>query len=69
MYAQTVTSCVLTRSLRTYFIAQESLTLSGSQWRTEGGGFGGFKPPEIQKTLQNRVKRNPIVKTVKSCLM
>ena len=39
------------------------------QWRTEGGGwFGVFKPPpEIPKPLQNRVKLNPIVKTVKNC--
>jgi len=37
------------------------------QWRTEGR-FGGFKPPtEIPKTLQNRAKLNPIVKTVKIC--
>ena len=36
------------------------------QWRTEGGG--GVQtppPPEILKTLQNRAKLNPIVKTVK----
>ena len=32
------------------------------------GGFGGFNPPpEIPKTLQNRAKLNPIVKTVKNC--
>ena len=33
----------------------------------EGGGFGGFKPPEIPKTLQNRAKLKPIEKTVKNC--
>jgi len=38
------------------------------QWCTEGGGFGGFKPPsEIPKALQNRAKLNSIVKTVKNC--
>jgi len=39
------------------------------QWRTEGWGFGGLKPPppEIPKTLQNRAKLSPIVKTVKNC--
>jgi len=42
--------------------------LTRVQWRTVGGGFGGFKPPpEILKALQNRVKLNPIVKTVKNC--
>ena len=32
-----------------------------------GGGLGGVNPPapEIPKTLQNRAKLNPIVKTVK----
>jgi hypothetical protein len=32
------------------------------QWRTEGEGFGVFKPPspEIPKALQNRAKINPI---------
>ena len=35
-----------------------------------GGGFGVFKPPpEIPKALQNRAKLNPIVKTVKNCLI
>ena len=38
-----------------------------AQWRTEGGGLGGQTPPEIPKTLQNRAKLNPIVKTVKNC--
>ena len=41
-----------------------------SEWSTEGGGFGRFKPPpppEIPKALQNRDKHNPIVKTVKNC--
>ena len=33
-----------------------------------GGGDWGFKPPlEIPKSLQNRAKLNPIVKTVKNC--
>jgi len=40
------------------------------QWRTGGeeevGGFNA-PPPEIPKTLQNRAKLNPIVKTVKNC--
>jgi len=36
------------------------------------GGVGGLgcsnpPPPEIPKALQNRVKLNPIVKTVKNC--
>ena len=35
------------------------------QWRTEEG-FNPL-PPEIPKTLQNRAKLNPIVKTVKNC--
>ena len=34
------------------------------QWRTD---WGGSKPPEIPKALQNRAKLNPIVKTVKNC--
>ena len=36
-----------------------------------GRGFGGFNrpPPEIPKALQNRAKLNPIVKTVKNCLI
>jgi len=33
----------------------------------KGGGFGGFKPSEIPKALQNRAKLNPIVKNVKNC--
>ena len=39
-----------------------------NQWRT-GGGVGVFKPSplEILKALQNPVKLNPIVKTVKNC--
>jgi len=40
----------------------------GQQWRTEvgGGEFGGFNPlPKIPKSLQNRAKLNPIVKTSK----
>ena len=38
------------------------------QWRTDGGFEGGSTPPpEITKTLQNRAKLNPIVKTVKNC--
>jgi len=39
------------------------------QWRTERGeGLGcSGTPPEIPKTLQNRAKLNPIVKTVKNC--
>ena len=33
------------------------------------GGVWGFQPPsEIPKALQNRVKLNPIVKTVKKLL-
>jgi len=35
-----------------------------------GGKFGGSNhppPPEIPKSLQNRAKLNPIVKTVKNC--
>jgi len=32
-----------------------------------GGGLCGSNPPEIPKVLQNRVKLNPIVKTVKNC--
>jgi len=39
--------------------------------RNGGGGVGGGgstpPPPEIPKTLQNRAKLNPIVKTVKNC--
>ena len=35
------------------------------QWRTEGG-LGVQPPPKIPKTLQNRAKFNPIVKTVKN---
>jgi len=40
------------------------------QFRT-GGGVWGFKPPppEIPKALQNLAKLNPIVKTVKNCLI
>ena len=40
-----------------------------SQWHTERGWVGGFKPPppEILKALQNHAKINPIVKTVKNC--
>ena len=35
-----------------------------AQWRTEGWGFGGFKPPaKIPKALQNRAKLNPIAET------
>ena len=40
----------------------------GTQWRAEGGGFGGSNPPsprEIPKDLQNRAKLNSIVKDVK----
>ena len=38
------------------------------QWRTEGGVWGVQPhPPEIPKTLQNRVKLNPIVTSVKNC--
>jgi len=42
-----------------------------NQWRTEGGFGGGFKPPplEIPKAQQNRAKFNPIVNTVKNCLI
>jgi len=44
-----------------------SLYLSASsQWRT-GGGCVFNPPPEIPKTLQNRAKLTPIVKTVKNC--
>ena len=44
------------------FVWPEAYTILGAlQWRTEGGGFGVFKPPpEIPKALQNRVKLNPI---------
>jgi len=39
-----------------------------NQWRTEVGGLGcSTPPPEIPKALQNRVKLNPTVKTVKNC--
>jgi len=31
------------------------------------GGWGVQTPAEIPKTLQNRAKLNPIVKTVKNC--
>ena len=36
-----------------------------------GGGLVGSNtpPPEIPKALQNRVKLDPIVKTVKKCWM
>ena len=35
------------------------------QWRTDWGGVGVFNlPTEIPKTVQNRAKLNPIVKTV-----
>jgi len=37
------------------------------QWRTEGGLRCSTPPPEVPKALQNRVKLNPIVKTVKNC--
>ena len=38
------------------------------QWRTEGGFGGSPSPHEIpKKTLQNRAKLNPIVKTDKNC--
>jgi len=30
-------------------------------------GLGSSNPPEIPKALQNRVKLNPVVKTVKDC--
>jgi len=30
-------------------------------------GLGCLTPPEIPKTLQNRAKLNPIVKTAKNC--
>jgi len=30
-----------------------------------GGWFGGFKPPEIPKALQNSAKLNPILKLLK----
>jgi len=30
-------------------------------------GFGVSNHPEIPKTLQNRAKLNPIVKTIKNC--
>jgi len=32
-----------------------------------GGGVQNTPAPEIPKTLQNRAKLNPIVKTVKNC--
>jgi len=35
------------------------------QWYTEGEGGWKPPPPEIPKAVQNRVKLNPIVKTVK----
>ena len=44
-------------------------------WRRVSGvprgvGFGVLKlPPEILKALQNRAKLNPIVKTVRNCLI
>jgi len=31
------------------------------------GALRGSTPPEIPKTLQNRAKHNPIMKTVKNC--
>jgi hypothetical protein len=47
----------------------EMKNIASSQWRTEGRGFGVFKPPppEISNALQNGAKLNPIVKTVKNC--
>ena len=39
-------------------------TVLNRQWRTEGG-WGVQQPPEIPKTLQNRAKLNPTMKTVK----
>ena len=33
------------------------------------GGSSNLPPPEIPKALQNRAKINPIVKTVKNCLI
>jgi len=35
----------------------------------EGGLWGSNPPPEIPKAHQNRAKLNPIVKTVKNCLI
>ena len=32
-----------------------------------GGGLRGSTPLQIPKSLQNRTKLNPIVKTVKNC--
>jgi len=43
------------------------LRLYVHQWRTEGVKGVQPPPPEIPKTLQNRAKVNPIVKTVKNC--
>jgi len=43
---------------------QEKFQYSG----VPGGECWGVQhPPEIRKTLQNRAKPNPIVKTVKNC--
>jgi len=42
------------------------MTVTNKQWRTERGIWGGSNPsPEIPKALQNRVKLNPIVKSIK----
>jgi len=49
----------------------EDCRLLAVAYRGEGK-FWGVQPPhphEIPKTLQNRAKLNPIVKTVKNCLI
>ena len=59
-------------TLHLLIVHLQNVSFYTNQWRTEGRGFGGFKPPppEIPKALQNRPLLNPIpiVKTVKKLL-
>jgi len=55
--------------LETYVYWKAKIIFCSLQWRAERGeGLGGSNPPppEVSKSLQNRAKLNPNVKTVKN---
>ena len=55
--------CEIIQLLRTALVWD--ITLRAVAYRGEGFGEGSNTPSEIPKTLQNRAKLNPIVKSVK----